>query len=64
MSASERAAGWVVGAARALARRLPPRIAKALDDRIFGVIFQMTRVTNDAYGWRPPPPQPGGDATP
>lgn len=36
--------------------RLPPRARKELEDRFFWAIFQRTRVENDAYGWRPPPP--------
>lgn len=54
MSAAEQVARIVVGTARAVVRRLPTRLKKALDDRLFGAIFQVTRVTNDAYGWRPP----------
>lgn len=46
---------------RALVKRLPPAARKALDDRFFGAVFQVTRVTNDAYGW--PPPPPGGSPT-
>jgi hypothetical protein len=34
-------------------------VKHAIDDRVFGAIFQVTRVTNDAYGW--PAPPPGGD---
>lgn len=55
MSATEQVARLVVGTVRAVVRRLPVRLKKALDDRLFGAIFQVTRVTNDAYGWRPPP---------
>ena len=37
----------------ALGRRvrplIPERIARAVDDRFFGAVFQVTRVTNDNY---------------
>lgn len=45
----------VLGAGRLGLRLLPARLRKSLDDRLFGAIFQVTRVTNDAYGWRPEP---------
>ena len=41
-----------------VARAAPSRLRKAVEDRVFYVIFQKTRVENDAYGWRPPPPGP------
>ncbi len=34
---------------------LPARVRKGLEDRAFYVIFQKTRVENDAYGYKPPP---------
>ena len=34
-------------------RRVPIALKKSVEDRIFYAIFQSTRVTNDAYGWRP-----------
>jgi hypothetical protein len=46
----------VIATARAVARVTPPRVKKNLEDRLFYVIFQKTRVENDAYGWRPPEP--------
>ena len=49
-------AGMVVACGRGVARILPTRVRKALDDRIFYVVFNLTRVTNDAYGWRPAEP--------
>lgn len=55
-SRSERAAALLLGGARRLVRALPASWRKRLDDRLFGAIFQATRVTNDAYGWKPPPP--------
>lgn len=36
---------------------LPAGARKNLEDRVFYVIFQKTRVENDAYGWRPPEPK-------
>lgn len=59
---TERVAGVVLGVGRAAVRALPARARKALEDRFFYAVFQTTRVTNDAYGWRPPPP--GGDSAP
>lgn len=42
-----------------LARQLvPERLRRALEDRLFYAIFQVTRVTNDAYPTRPPPGGP------
>jgi hypothetical protein len=41
---------------RVLVRVLPRGILRAVEDRVFYAIFQKTRVENDAYGWRPPPP--------
>ena len=41
---------------RALVRALPRTVVRAVEDRVFYAIFQKTRVENDAYGWRPPPP--------
>lgn len=57
-----RVAALIVGAGRAVVARLPPGWRRRLDDRLFGAIFQATRVTNDAYGW--PAPPPGGPAAP
>jgi hypothetical protein len=42
-------------------RRLPQRIRRGLDDRLFSAIFQVTRVTNDHYGWRPEEADDRGD---
>ena len=56
-----RAADLVVRVGRGVWRALPGRVRKGLEDRMFFVIFQKTRVENDAYGWRPPAPgSPGG----
>jgi hypothetical protein len=29
---------------------VPKKLAQAVDDRFFGAVFQVTRVTNDNYG--------------
>jgi hypothetical protein len=63
MGASLKLAEAAVGAARLVGRGLPKGVKKQIEDRIFYFIFQKTRVENDAYGWRPPPPggtPPGG----
>jgi len=39
---------------RRVGARLPRFVSRNLEDRVFYVIFNLTRVTNDAYGWRPP----------
>lgn len=36
---------------------MPLGARKNIEDRVFFVIFQKTRVENDAYGWRPPEPK-------
>ena len=38
---------------RLFARLIPSRVKRVMEDRIFYVIFNSSRVTNDAYGWRP-----------
>ena len=57
---ASRPRGLTMGLARAtlalgrgLGRLLPPPIRRQLEDRVFFSVFQVTRVTNDAYGWRP-----------
>ena len=57
-SRAERLSGWIVGGLRFVARRVPPKLRKDVEDRIFYAIFQMTRVENDAYGWRPRAKEP------
>jgi hypothetical protein len=47
----------VLGLGEAVWKRLPAGARKALETRFFGAIFQVTRVTNDAYGWRPDEPE-------
>lgn len=55
----------VLGGLRAAWRRLPPRTRDRLERRFFGAIFQVTRVTNDDYGFRPDAPGSGqGGARP
>ena len=48
-----------MGGGKAVYRALPKRVQKALEDRFFGAVFNVTRVTNDAYGWRPDMPEEG-----
>ncbi len=45
----------LIGVARMGVRLVPGRVQRALDDRFFGAVFQVTRVTNDQYGPGPPP---------
>ena len=52
-----RIARGLIKVARAGSRVLPDRLKKHLEDRVFYAIFNLTRVTNDAYGWRPPEPE-------
>lgn len=40
-----------------VARLVPAGLRKRLSDRVFYAVFHSTRVTNDAYGWRPPDPR-------
>ncbi len=56
MNAPLAAAGLVVKVARVIWKQVPQRLRKQLEDRVYYAIYQTTRVTNDAYGWRPPPP--------
>lgn len=51
-----RVADLAVAAGRGAWGRLPARVRKGLEDRVFYAIFQVTRVENDAYGWRPEDP--------
>lgn len=53
----------MVRVARAAGRALPPGVRRRIDDRVFYAVFNLTRVTNDAYGWRPPE-DPPPDAPP
>jgi hypothetical protein len=39
---------------RTLLCRALKKTGRIFEDRIFYAIFQVTRVTNDHYGWRPP----------
>ena len=52
---SRRALGMGLGrvalsAAAVLRPWVPRRILRSIDDRFFGAVFQVTRVTNDNYG--------------
>jgi len=42
--------GVVTGIGRFLRPVVPAKLARSLDDRFFGAVFQVTRVTNDNYG--------------
>ncbi|HNC94634.1 MAG TPA: hypothetical protein PLA94_27855 [Myxococcota bacterium] len=53
---AERWAGRLLKGGKMAWSLLPENLKKDLDDRLFYAIFQMTRVTNDAY--KPPPPPP------
>ena len=37
------------------AKLIPRRVRELLERRVFYAVFNTTRVTNDAYGWRPDP---------
>lgn len=37
---------------------IPRRLRDFLEHRVFYAVFNTTRVTNDAYGWRPEPIDP------
>ncbi len=52
----------VMGAARAGYRAMPDGLRGTVEDRFFYAVFNVTRVTNDNYGWRPD--EPGGDEPP
>ena len=41
-----------------LAKMIPRRLREVLEQRVFYAVFNTTRVTNDAYGWRPDPIDP------
>ncbi len=40
----------LLGVARIVRPLIPQKLAATLDDRFFGAVFQVTRVTNDNYG--------------
>ena len=44
----------VISGLKAAGRLLPTRIRRRIEDRVFYGIFNVTRVMNDHYGWRPP----------
>ncbi|MFM2245807.1 MAG: hypothetical protein RL071_1881 [Pseudomonadota bacterium] len=50
------AARLLIGGGRRAAAALPAGLLRRAEDRLFYAIFHVTRVTNDAYGWRPPEP--------
>lgn len=43
---------------RWLGRLIPRRLRACIEGRVFYAVFNSTRVTNDAYGWRPEPEDP------
>lgn len=49
----------LLGVGRLAWRALPEAARRRLEQRFFGAVFQVTRVTNDAYGWRPEDERPG-----
>ena len=53
----------ILGISRRVYRVLPAAARTGLESRFFGTVFQTTRVTNDAYGWRPDAPG-GGEPPP
>lgn len=55
-----RLARLVMGAGRTAWRALPGRVRTGLEHRFFYAVFNVTRVTNDDYGWRPPERSPAG----
>ena len=60
-------ADGVVRIGRLLWAAAPQRLRRGVEDRFFYAIFQVTRVENDAYGWRPPEgpgPRPARGAGP
>lgn len=54
-------ASAVLATGRLVVRAVPVGVRKKLEDRVFGAVFHLTRVTNDAYGWRPKPDQQESD---
>ena len=58
MSPAERAARVLLGLGRRAFALLSPAARREVEDRVFRAVFHGTRITNDAYGWRPPGRQP------
>ena len=50
---SLRLARLVIGLGKRVGRMLPSPVRERLENRVFFSVFQVTRVTNDAYGWKP-----------
>ena len=40
----------VTGFGRLIRPVIPAKLVRTIDDRFFGAVFQVTRVTNDNYG--------------
>lgn len=57
---ADRLSRLVIGAGRRVWRALPERAREGLEQRFFYAVFNVTRVTNDDYGWRPPERSPSG----
>ena len=47
------------GALRGVRRLVPPGVREAAEQRLFYAVFQLTRVTNDNYGYRVDPASGG-----
>lgn len=47
---------------RLVGKAIPKPLRDHLEDRLFYAIFQVTRVTNDAYPRREAEPEPGAEA--
>jgi hypothetical protein len=56
VSLAEAVSRGLLGAGKLAFKVLPRDMRKGAEDRFFSAVFQLTRVTNDAYGWRPPAP--------
>lgn len=55
-----RLARVVFGLGEAAWSSVPERLRRRLEHRFFYAVFNVTRVTNDDYGWRPPERSPAG----
>lgn len=62
MKPSVAIATLVLGLGRGLGRLVPRPLLRRVEGRVFGAVFHLTRVTNDAYGWRPDAPGGTGQA--
>ena len=46
-------AGWMIRSGERVWARLPAPARHVVERRFFYAVFNLTRVTNDNYGWRP-----------